>query len=86
MSYRYVVIAAISAFVLGLVIVPAHAVSAKGPWKKVAGHSTSCALVRSSVNDETRRAGTQTANFQGCSASNGGRAVPPGYIAAATYL
>lgn len=80
MKKRFLTPCLIAAFVIGLSMPPAFAARKVSSWKKVAGHSTSCALVRASINSDNRRSGGEAANFYGCSASNSTRAVPPGYL------
>lgn len=77
---------ALVAFALGMSIAPAVSASYPGPYAKIFGHSTSCALGRASVNDSTDRGGAYTANFNGCSSSAGARAVPAGYLRARAYV
>lgn len=79
---RFLVISAAAArFAVGVTISPAMAGSHPGPWSKIFGHSTSCALGRASTNDTTERGGGLTNKYEGCSASNDRRNVPPGYLA-----
>lgn len=74
------------AFLMGSVVSPAFATSYPGAWKKIFGHSTSCALGRASVNDSTQRGGALTSNFKGCSSSNAALAVPSGYLGARALI
>ena len=75
------VVGAIIAFIVG-VSVPAVAASYPGSYKKVFGHSTSCAMGQASINDSTYKSGSRTSNFKGCSSSNATRNVPANYLGA----
>jgi len=68
------------AFLVGLLAPAAYGARAIGSYKKVYGHSTSCTLVRATVNNTTRKGGGETHNFAGCSSSEPSLAVPPGYL------
>lgn len=69
-------------FGLGLTASPALAGSHAGSWGTIFGNGSSCALGRASTNDTTDRAGALAANFQGCSAANSRKSVPPYYLGA----
>lgn len=87
MKRALVAMAAALAVSAGLLVSPAFgAGSHPGPFGKVFGHSTSCALGRASTNDATERGGALTNNYWGCSSSNAARSVPPNYLGARAFV
>lgn len=85
MTRRVLLLSMIAAFFVGALGVPAYAARTVSPWKKVFGHSTSCTLIRSSINSDNDKSGGQIHNFYGCSSSASSRAVPPGYFKVRTF-
>lgn len=68
-------------YIIGL-SAPAIAASYPGSYKKIFGHTTSCAMGLASINTTTYKSGSRTSNFKGCSSSNETRNVPAGYLGA----
>lgn len=85
MTLRTLAVALVAVFTVGLLAPPAFADRAVSGWKKVYGHSTSCAMTRASINSDNERAGGQIHNFEGCNSGNGSRTVPTGYLAVREY-
>lgn len=70
MKIRTLALLAVVAFVLGALMPAAYAARKETTYKKVAGGSSSCTMVKASVNNENEKAGGRTQNFAGCSSSN----------------
>ncbi len=64
------------AFAVGFLGAPAFAVSHATPYKKIFGHSTSCALHATSINDTTNKVGSRVVNRVGCHVNNAPQSVP----------
>ena len=79
------VIAAIG-LLIGLLASPAAATVHPSNWKKIFGHSTSCAIGRASINDSNKTANALTRNHRGCSSSNALVGVPAKYLGARAVL
>jgi|GEM_PF-5236404 len=87
MKTRSMALVVLVGFMLGLTAPAAFATRAVTGWKTVFGHSTSCTLLRASINSENLKAGAQIHNYVGCNAANASRTVPPGYLGAkASYF
>lgn len=71
---------------IGVFASPAAATIHPSNWKKIFGHSTSCAIGRSSINDGTKTANALTRNHRGCDSSNAAVAVPARYLGARAVL
>lgn len=72
--------------VVGVLASPAAATIHPGNWKEIFGHSASCAIGRSSINDSTKTANALTRNHRGCSSSNAAVTVPANYLGARAVL